>query len=171
MKPDKGRHRLFVEGPSDAAVVNKLVLLNLKVDLARPPSHQIIEASSEEGGFDQALSRFRDALTARRPERLGLVVDRDNVDGKPDRWEAVRSTLRESELNPPVEPSPSGIRIETPWNTRVGVWLMPDNVTPGDLEVFLESLLPPESALPDLARVAGSAGDSLRHGYRREGSA
>lgn len=71
MKPDKLQQRVFVEGHTDAAVINKLVLARLQVNLASPPNHQIVEPA--DGGFDGAVRRFEAALSARRPERLGFV--------------------------------------------------------------------------------------------------
>jgi len=136
MIPDLTRQKLFVEGPSDGAVVNALVRARLGVDLGNPKGHRIVDAPPEEGGFFQALNRFKSALASRRPERLGLVVDRD---GTPDRWNAVRGAL--SELSHPEVPPSSGVRLSVAWG-RVGVWLMPDNVSSGDLEVFLERILP-----------------------------
>jgi hypothetical protein len=96
------------------------------------------------GALPQCSSR------ARRPERLGLVIDRDGVDGKPDRWNVVREILRSAGLEAPAAPPSDGYRAVTAWG-RVGVWLMPDNVRFGDLETFLEDLLGPPSSLWDHA--------------------
>ena len=154
MTPDNTTQKLFVEGPSDAAVVNKLVLLSLRIDLANPPSHRIVEVAPGDGGFDAALKRFADALAAKRPERLGLLVDRDGIGDKPDRWDAVRRALADAGLQPPEAPSGEGVRIAAAWG-RVGAWLMPDNVHEGDLESFLELLLP--DPLPKTWDYAGEA--------------
>jgi len=143
MKPDRTTQRLFVEGHTDGAVINKLVSTRLKVDLATP-AHRIVDAPVGEGGFEQALKRFEDALAAQKPERVGLVVDRDGGDGKQDRWAAVHSCLADAKLDVPTTPIAQGVRVEAPWG-RVGVWLMPNNVSTGDLEAFLEGLLPPSS--------------------------
>ncbi|MBK6688020.1 MAG: hypothetical protein IPG45_26330 [Deltaproteobacteria bacterium] len=167
MSPDKDTQRLFVEGPSDAAVINKLVLIRLKVDLAQPPSHRIIEAPAGDGGFDAALQRFTNALGAKKPNRLGLLVDRDGLDGKPDRWGAVSAALSDAGLDPPLLPSPDGVRIEAPWGSRVGVWLMPDNISSGDIETFLEGLLPnPVPATWDYALEAVNRAKALGATYR-----
>lgn len=142
MTPDKTMQKLFVEGHSDGAVVNKLVLLRLGVDLSRPSSHQIVQVGQVDGGFDAALGGFAAALAAKRPARLGLLVDRDATDGKPDRWNAVHAALSNAGLNPPTQPPAEGVRVDAQWGQRIGVWLMPDNLRSGDLESFLEGLLP-----------------------------
>lgn len=107
------------------------------MDLAETRS-RIVDAPPGEGGFAEACRRFAAALAAERPTRLGLLVDRD---GTPDRWNSVRGLLLNRGLEAPVQPSALGIRLETAWG-RVGVWLMPDNISSGDLETFLEGLVP-----------------------------
>lgn len=146
MKLDTSNQRVFVEGPNDGAVINKVIAARLKVDLATPPSHRIIDAPVGEGGFDEALRRFSAALEARRPTRLGLVVDRDALDGKPDRWPSVAAVLRTAGLDAGEAPPAEGVRQQVAWG-RVGVWLMPDNHSPGDLESLLEAMLPAKGPL------------------------
>lgn len=163
MRPDKSQHRLFVEGPSDGAVINKLVQRRLAIDLATP---RIIEAGPEgDGGFDRALERFRAAIQAHKPERLGLVVDRDGAGGKPDRWGTVREVLRASGLEVAPQPKDEGVRAAAAWG-RVGVWLMPDNVTPGDLESFVETLLPEQPKVWAFAGEAVVSAKALGAKYR-----
>jgi hypothetical protein len=140
MKPDVSTQRIFVEGANDGAVINKLIAARLGFSLSAPPSHRIIDAPIGDGGFDEALRRFSAALTAQRPARLVLVVDRDGHDGKPDRWLAVAAALKGVGAQVD-EPGVSGTRLELSWG-RVGVWLMPDNRSPGDLESLLVAMLP-----------------------------
>ncbi len=130
-------------------------------ELGRPPGHQIVEASTGDGGFESALERFRAALEARRPTRLGLLVDRDGHEGRPDRWPRVAGVLRQAGLEVPEAPPANGIRI-TRNSQRVGAWLMPNNTDLGDLEGFLEALLPdPRPPLWQYAGVASTAADAL----------
>ncbi len=140
MMPDKDKQKLFVEGPTDGAVVNKLVKLRLGVDLAEPPSARIVNAPPGDGGFDPALRKFAAALRAKAPARLGLLVDRDNLPGRPDRWPIVKETLLAEGLSVGDQPPPTGVRVELVAR-RVGVWLMPNNTDAGDLESFLERLI------------------------------
>lgn len=137
MSRDPNR-RLFVEGPSDGSVINRLVEARLGIDIA---TQRWVHAPPEEGGFEMARASFVAALTAETPSRLGLVVDRDNQHNAPDRWNSVRGILVAHGFEPPAEPGGGGIRLTRDLR-RVGVWLMPDNVSPGDLESFLETLLP-----------------------------
>lgn len=138
-----GRDALFVEGPDDGVVVNALADKGLVIDLARS---RLIKVGKRDGagGFDQALALFRDAASAIKPGgRIGLLVDRDGVDGKPDRWDDVRATLLHLGLGPPATPPSEGwVSSGSTPGSRVGVWLMPDNLRNGDLEDFLEELLP-----------------------------
>lgn len=141
MSLDPKAHRLFVEGPSDGAVVNKLVLRRLGVDLA-PKARQIVSAGGNSaGGFQWVRDQLEAALVTRKFERFGAVIDRDAVDGKPDRWLSVRELLGAHGVAV-GELSPSGFLGVTGWGARIGIWVMPDNGSPGDLESFLEGLVP-----------------------------
>lgn len=163
MRPNIKTQALFVEGQSDASVVNKLVKLRLGIDLAEK-NQRIVRAVAGEGGFDSTLEQFRAALEAKRPERLGLLVDRDGHEGRADRWPRIVAVLQSSGLVAPSSPPAGGVRAVTA-TQRVGVWLMPNNTTSGDLETFLEGLLPePRPALWEYAAMATTT--SLSHGAR-----
>lgn len=159
MSIDASVSSLIVEGPDDGVVVNALVRRRLGHDLAR--KDQRIVKSAE--GITNAIDLFKKAAARVQPNgRVGLLVDRDGLDNKPDRWIEVRAALAQLEFSPPELPPSQGWSMAGPnAGSKVGVWLMPDNVQPGDLEHFLESLLPQDRKLWDFAGAATT--DARRH--------
>ena len=85
-----------------------------------------IKASSEEGDV------------------VGVVIDADtNLDA---RWQSIRERLiRIGYRNVPTLPDPRGTVLDPPAESllpKAGIWIMPDNKTPGILEDFLRFLVP-----------------------------
>ena len=86
-------------------------------------------------------------LEARTPGRtvLGIVLDaNDNPDA---RWQALTDRLNRLRQEDhfdlpelPDKPEPSGTIIEG--RLRIGIWLMPDNRSTGELEDFVGSMIP-----------------------------
>lgn len=69
---------------------------------------------------------------------LGILVDANK---DPDaRWQSIREQLKGVGVNPPPQIARTGAIIEQ--RPRVGIWLMPDNAGPGQLEDFIEKLIP-----------------------------
>ena len=75
---------------------------------------------------------------------LGIVIDAD--DSPEARWQSLRNIFTQAGYpNVPSQPDPDGTILESPEGTvlpRAGVWIMPDNRTPGILEDFLRFLVP-----------------------------
>ena len=120
---------LLVEGPDDKHVVQHLCqVLELK---------QEFRIADKEG-----YANLRKAIT---PEikrsgqcAVGIIVDaNDNLRG---RWQAISNELKSVGIAPPNAPSPQGTVIAG--KPRVGIWLMPDNKAQGELEDFVEKLVP-----------------------------
>ncbi|MFP4379596.1 MAG: DUF3226 domain-containing protein [Candidatus Sumerlaeia bacterium] len=82
---------------------------------------------------------------------LGLIVDADT--DLANRWKSIREALKSlGYLAVPDSPMPEGTILEAPAEPkslypRVGIWVMPDNKTPGILEDFLRFLIPQHSPL------------------------
>ena len=90
------------------------------------------------GGTSELLSSIRgEILTEGRPA-VGILVDAN--DDLQSRWQAVAGRLRTAGIAPPAGPVPDGTIIDG--RPRVGVWLMPDNESPGELEDFIQRLIP-----------------------------
>ena len=145
--------KLFVEGPDDGAVVNAIVERRFAIDIG--PKRLVSAGAAGKRCFDSALDRFATAVANVHPgSGVGLLVDRDGIDGKPDRWGQVRGALERLKLKPPTDPPADGwISEGATQGSRLGVWLMPDNLRYGDLEMFLEEMLPADRALWNYAQT------------------
>ena len=92
----------------------------------------------ELGGFSQLKDAIRPEVKVSDRAAVGILADA-NLD--PDgRWQAIRAQLTRVGINPPRRMAPGGAIIEQ--EPRVGIWLMPDNTSPGELEDFVEKLIP-----------------------------
>ena len=69
---------------------------------------------------------------------LGILVDA-NQDPM-QRWQAIAHQLHQVAVRLPNQMVPGGTIIEN--RLRVGIWLMPDNGSAGELEDFIERLIP-----------------------------
>lgn len=145
---DKKRHNLFVEGADDKHVIASLVTKHVTPPPFEFDSSHIIKSRAAEKGegdnFEVALEDFVTAIKNQKLERVGLVVDRDTPSHK--RWEAVRERLLSVEggsLAIPDTTPASGLLFKgLRDDVRCGVWMMPDNLSNGALEQFIESLVP-----------------------------
>lgn len=83
---------------------------------------------------------------------LGVVVDA-NAD-LAARWQSIRDAFGRAQVELPAQPDGQGtvVQSETAGVPRVGVWLMPDNQNPGELEDFLAQIIPAGDAVWPLAR-------------------
>ena len=69
---------------------------------------------------------------------LGILLDANTDSGA--RWQSVRDRLAQAGIAAPERLSPGGTIIES--RPRVGVWLMPDNSSQGELEDFVAQMIP-----------------------------
>ena len=71
---------------------------------------------------------------------VGILVDAN--DKPANRWDAIKGRLKQHEVQPPDNLHPDGTVFgERP---RIGIWLWPDNASPGELEDFVEAMIPPD---------------------------
>ncbi len=98
------------------------------------------------GSYGQVL----DAIPVQAPllrgknDAMGVVIDADSELN--DRWQAVRDRFSEAGYSDvPRQPKPSGTILHPPdkkFLPKAGVWIMPNNQSPGILEDFLAFLVP-----------------------------
>lgn len=149
------RRVLWVEGSDDNAVVRSIC-----------GAHAVPEKFSVEPrqGVERLLAGL--AVEVRNPvlDCFGVVVDA-NGDAHA-RWTAIRSSLaRVGYRDVPASPDPAGTIVAAVDRLpRFGVWIMPDNVSPGALEDFAASLVPSGD---ELWVRAGEALDSIPEELRR----
>lgn len=135
---------LLVEGKDDSAVIQSLC------EYHRLPE---VFAVQRKDNVERLLEGL--PLELRRPglERLGVVLDAD-VDTRA-RWASIRGILhREGYMNVPGDLGLEGAIVTAGGRPRFGAWIMPDNRTPGMLEDFVASLVPPGDFLWTYAGMA-----------------
>jgi hypothetical protein len=127
-----GKLTLVVEGNDDQHVLWAL----LKHHNFKPEFK--IEVNE---GIEQLLKGLPVRLSLRNYERLGVVVDADlDITA---RWNGLKRILTDAGYSGlPDVPDPAGTVVEHADGTRVGLWLMPDNVLPGMLEDYVALLIP-----------------------------
>ena len=125
-------HILMVEGQDDRHVIQHIV-----------NRHQIeLNVSiSARNGIEPLLEDI--PLITRDPGwmTVGIVIDSDTDISS--RWNAVRNRLIDEGFDTPPQPDPDGTIIyETEDRPRIGIWMMPNNRSTGELEDFVARMIP-----------------------------
>ena len=72
---------------------------------------------------------------------IGIVADANDDPGA--RWDTISHQLWKAELGPLDALPPGGLIVGSDGHRpRVGVWLMPNNQRPGELEDFVQEMIP-----------------------------
>ena len=129
---------LLVEGQDDKHVVEHL-RRTLVPDLAF--------CYKSAGGADPLLRAI--PLELRPDDRIALGILMDANADVSARWQSIGDRLRKEGVRLPSRPEDGGTVIEG--DLRVGVWLMPDNSAPGELENFVAGLVPKDDPVWPLA--------------------
>ncbi len=147
---------LLVEGENDLHVISALcgkynVPKNFEISFPKM-------TGASANGVDLLLNSFRLQLrgSAGDTKALGIVLDADDI---PDqRWQQVTSIIEQARLGYiiPEQPDPNGVIILPllEYQPRLGIWLMPDNKTVGELEDFVSVLIPSQDELSVYANNA-----------------
>ena len=130
---------LLVEGVDDKHVAG-----HIWHRFAGDPPFSLLEKESVE----KLLASISREIKVSGREAVGILVDA-NCDVAA-RWQAVKDRLALANVALPASPVPAGAIIEG--CPRVGVWLMPDNVAPGELEDFVIQMIPGCDAVWPLAQ-------------------
>lgn len=120
---------LLVEGQDDEYVVSRL--------LERHKSSLSFSVKNKQT-ISKLLPSISLEIRASGRQVVGILVDAD--DDMAARWDAVRGQLSKADILPPTAPNSAGTIIDgTP---RIGIWLMPNNESPGELEDFVVKMIP-----------------------------
>jgi hypothetical protein len=136
MSDDVTALRILGEGPDERAIVG--ALLHPRTSKARNdnyrPSYQ---------GYPHLRKRLPDELGSTSAARFLIVIDAD--DEPMERWKSITDRLAEcGYAEAPKQPEPC---ILNPPNKKpVGLWMMPDNGSSGEIETFYEKIIVPGDA-------------------------
>ena len=131
MMPGAGLERvLLVEGPDDKHVVRQLC------------RHQSVPNFSIKvaGTVETLLSTVGAEILAPGRKCVGILIDAD--DDPRRRWEELVDLLSEEDIRIPGHPNPLGTIVNTAEGPPIGIWIMPDNGSSGELEDFVQKMIP-----------------------------
>lgn len=139
-----GDQVLLVEGEDDEHVVKQL-----RKACGIEPNFGI----EEQGGYPKLRAGITGHVKRSGLRTLGIMVDAD--DHVETRWQELVDELAKEGVELPATPASAGTLIDG--SPRIGIWLMPDNRTPGELEDFVRTLIPAGDVVWPLARqyIAG----------------
>ncbi len=92
----------------------------------------------DKDNIDKVLESIVSEIKAPGRQAVGILVDAN--DDTTGRWEAIQGRLQRADINPPQHPSPGGTIIQA--SPGIGIWLMPDNLSAGELENFVVQMIP-----------------------------
>ncbi len=127
---------LLVEGSNDEHVVKHI----WKSRHGDSTPFKIIDKR----GIDNLLASIYLEFSAYDREIIGILIDaNDDPDG---RWKELSSQLENHlKFQVPMKPERLGTIIDD--QPRVGVWMMPNNDSSGELENFIHTLIPDEDPI------------------------
>ena len=131
LDPELPPRVLLVEGQDDFHVVDHL--RHRQAGSEDAPQFEILVKHNDV----ELLKSISGEIKAEGREVVGILIDAD--DDLLARWQAVRNRLPEG-FRLPAQPVAGGAITET--LPRVGVWLMPDNKSTGELEDFVSRMVP-----------------------------
>ena len=136
MSDDSRPRLLIVEGKNDEHVIN-----HIRSHCASDLDFRI----ENKGNIDQLIKAIGPEIKAPDRQALGILVD---ANGDPEaRFQAICYRITEAGRE---RPTSYGQILQGP--PRIGVWMMPDNTSPGELENFIEQLIPDGDPIWPLAR-------------------
>ncbi|MCY4448250.1 MAG: hypothetical protein OXE02_05345 [Chloroflexi bacterium] len=150
---EESENILLVEGEDDLHVV-----LNLYQRIEnQEPNFWILDKK----GFNNLLADINNQIRKSQRQKIGIVFDADckrNSDGQMNRWVDIRDKIRElngivirkniARKGTIIKGRPDGIGHFP----RIGIWMMPDNQSPGELEEFIDSMIPTDNPARRLAK-------------------
>lgn len=95
------------------------------------------------GGYSKLLQCISAEIKAPGRKRLGFLLDAD--DQLDDHWKGVRARLKQAGVMPPDKLSQNGCIFGD--ELTVGVWIMPNNMSNGELENFVIEMVPEDDPI------------------------
>ena len=146
LPPSDPEKLLLVEGSDDEHVI---------CHLYHRAGYNVNFGVRAEGSVQQVIQSIRNQVRVSGRMSLGVVVDaNDKLDA---RWQQIMNEFNSVGIQLPPQPTAGGTVVQ-PQSfrsglPRVGVWLMPDNSSGGELEDFLSGLVPTGDLIWSLAQT------------------
>lgn len=131
------RNVLLVEGQDDLHVVLQLY----KRMEGKDPNFCIRDMK----GLPNLLADVNNEIRSPSRDIIGVIVDADD---DPDaRWKEVVNKISETSITIPLEGREDGVVVEgkpdgASRSRHIGVWVMPNNVSEGEIEEFIDEMIP-----------------------------
>lgn len=125
---------LLVEGQDD-----ELLVRYIRERCAAASSFSTIV----KGGVDELRKSITQEIRVSGRQIVGILLDGNTNPAA--RWDEVKDRLASANVRLPDSPNASGTIVDGRPRERVprvGVWLMPDNSSPGELENFIARMVP-----------------------------
>jgi hypothetical protein len=135
--PKESPYRLLVEGTDD---LHSVIHLMARHGFDWEDEGKLRPFVSSLDGVEKLLRAVPVTLKGTY-ERVGIVLDANS--SLITRWAQLRARANQADVALPESPESEGTIVEgSRPGSRVGIWLMPDNSSPGTLENFLGDLVP-----------------------------
>jgi hypothetical protein len=157
--------QMYVEGSDDQnSFIHLLMRRGIEVGRLRAIGQFGVSyrhgADSPSEGFEALRRELPNYLANAAGRSIGIVVDADADFAA--RWQAIRNCIRNAGFAVPDDCPPAGWEAEFPdRQSRLGVWIMPDNGNPGALEDMLRTLVPGTDPLWRHAEASTNAARAL----------
>lgn len=145
------RSSLYVEGRDDQHVIYHLLWRHgikcpLQGEIDRDTPVEPLPEICCTQGKARALTTMANAVKFGTGHTIGFVIDADAA--ADNSWRSIRGRLSFLDPQPPAVLPVAGFIADVPdYQTRVGVWLMPDNRSSGTIENFLRELVDKDNPL------------------------
>jgi len=137
MKPKKlFKQQLLVEGNDDQHVIWALCQ-----KFRIPQTFDVIDCK----GIDKLYRQIEGRILSSDTETLGIIIDADM--DLTTRWRQLKAKFDLDISGLPEDFPPNGLIHQEENNTKIGVWIMPDNNLNGMLEDFIRFLVPENDGL------------------------
>ena len=132
---------MLVEGQRDKYVVNEICNRH-RMDLGFD-----IKVKNDIG---QLLDGIAPEILASRSRSVGILTNAN--DDLRKRWNEIRDRVYNVGVELPESPGQMGCIVQTEGMPRIGVWLMPDNTSTGELENFVANMIPEDDKVWPLSK-------------------
>ena len=140
--PGSTGNLLIVEGMDD-----KYVAIHIAIRTGSVPQFCV----DERGSVQDLLKAIPFDVNTPGYDAIGFLLDADDYPS--NRWTAVTNQLRSAGISAPGTPDPNGTIISPVGDApRIGVWMMHDNQSPGELEDFVATMVPAGDPVWPLSR-------------------